>query len=191
MKSTIFSLWLGFILILAAGVSALADGGVVIGEKAVDGLRITIFAQPFSLSAGPVDFSVLVQDAASQQPVMDADVRLSLKKLSAPSPENAWSAPYCPLPGADGDVLLRRDLAQNKMLYATMVSISEAGRWELNVRVASGRQRAVATLPLDVSPPRKPLATWWPAIAVLPLMVALYIWRAALLRSRRRRFAAA
>lgn len=190
MKSTIFSLSLGFILILAAGVSALADGGVVIGEKAVDGLRITIFAQPFPLSAGPVDFSVLVQDAASQQPVMDADVRLSLKKLSAPSPENAWSAPYCQLPGADGDVLLRRDLAQNKMLYATMVSISEAGRWELSVRVASGGQRAVATLPLDVSAPRKPLATWWPAIAVLPLMMALYIWRAALLRSRRRRFAA-
>ena len=174
-------------MFLSTGALGFADGGVVIGEKAADGLRLTVFAQPVPLTAGPVDFSALVQDAASQEPVMDADVRLSLKKLSAPSPENSWSAPYCQLPGADGDVLLRRDLAQNKMLYAIMVSIAEAGRWEVSMRVASGKRRVVATWALDVAPPRKPMATWWPTIALLPLMIALYIWREALLRSKCRR----
>jgi len=176
----------GFAL-LAAGSPAFADGGVVIGGKTGEGLCVTVFAQPVPLRAGPADFSVLVQDAASRQPVGDADVRLSLKKLSAPSPEKAWTAPYCQLPGADGDVLLRRDLAQNKMLSAAMIAISEAGRWELSVRVASGGRRVVVTLPLDVAPPLKPLFTWWPAIAVLPCMIALYIWRGALLRARRRK----
>ena len=174
------------IALFAAASLAFADGGVVIGEKAGDGLRITVFAQPVPLYAGPADFSVLVQDVASQQPVMDADVRLSLKKLSAPSPEKAWSAPYCQLPGADGDVLLRRDLAQNKMLYAIMVAIPEVGRWELSVRVSCGGRRVVATQPLDVAPPRLPLFTWWPAIALLPFLIALYIWREVLFRARRR-----
>ena len=178
------------IALLAAGSQAFADGGVVIGEKAGEGLHITVFAQPVPLHAGPADFSVLVQDDATRQPVMDADVRLSLKKLSAPSLEKAWTAPYCQLPGTDGDVLLRRDLAQNKMLYAIMVGIAEAGRWELSVRAASGGRRVAAILPLDVAPPCGALLTWWPAIAVLPCMIALYIWRAALLRARRRKFAA-
>ena len=182
--------WFVFTVFLATGSPAFPDGGVVIGEKSGDGLLVTVFAEPVPLYAGPADFSVLVQDVASQQPDMNADVRLSLKKLSAPSLEKAWTAPYCQLPGADGDVMLRRDLAQNKMLYAIMVAIAEAGRWELSVRVTSGSRRVVATIPLDVAPPRKPLSTWWPLIALLPFMIALYIWRDLLLRARQRNRAA-
>lgn len=173
--------------LLITGAQAFADGGVVIGEKEAGGLRVTVFAQPMPLRAGPADFSVLVQETATRQPVMDAGVRLSLKKTSAPSPEKAWSPPYCQVPGTDGTVPLRHELAQNKMLYAAMVSIAEAGRWELAITVASGDRRVVATLPLDVAAPRKPLSTWWPTIAMLPAAIGLYAWRAALVRSRRRR----
>ncbi len=172
--------------LLAAAPQAFADGGVVIGERDGAGLRITVFAEPVPIRAGPADFSVLVQEIDSRQPVMDADVRISLKKLSAPSPEKEWSPPYCQVPGNDGYVVLRHDLAQNKMLYAAMVAITEAGRWELAVSVVAGDRRLAASLPLDVAAPRRPLATWWPAIAVLPAAILLYAWRAALVRARRR-----
>ena len=184
-KVPLASIWIILFALFLTIPPVFADGGIVIGEKDGDGLRITIFAQPVPLRAGPADFSVLVQEIASRQPVMDADVRLSLKKLSAPSPEKAWAPPYCQVPGADGDIVLRHDLSLNKMLCAAMVAISEAGRWELSVTAVSGERRVVATLPLDVAAPRKPISTWWLEIAMMPATIALYAWRAYILRTRR------
>jgi len=178
--------FLTLLALLAAAPQAFADGGVVIGERDGAGLRITVFAEPVPIRAGPADFSVLVQEVDSRQPVMDADVRISLKKVSAPSPEKEWSPPYCQVPGNDGYVVLRHDLAQNKMLYAAMVAVTEAGRWELSISVVAGDRRFAASLPLDVGAPRRPLATWWPAIALLPVGIFLYAWRAILVRARRR-----
>ena len=162
-----------------------ADGGTVIGQGRGEGMLVTVFAQPFPLRAGPVDFSILVQDEATRQPVLNATAGLRLKKLSAPTPESAWTSPLCTMPGPDGRIPLTRSAANNKILYAAMPAVPEPGRWELSFDVIDGNRRATFSLKADAASPLGPWVAWWPALATLPAAIALYAWRAGLLRSRR------
>ena len=54
----------------------LADGGTVRLSQRQGGYRITVFTAPTPFRAGPVDISVLVQDAATGQPVPEAHIPL-------------------------------------------------------------------------------------------------------------------
>src|SRR5436190_18787491 len=53
---------------------ATADGGDIRLSEQQGNYRITVFSAPTPLRAGPVDVSVLVQEAASGEPVPDAEV---------------------------------------------------------------------------------------------------------------------
>ena len=67
------------LLILAAWCAPVdADGGLVRLSVTQGGYRITVFTSPTPLRAGPVDISVLVQDAVTGEGLPEAQVSVRL-----------------------------------------------------------------------------------------------------------------
>jgi len=161
-----------------------ADGGVVIGQIDRDGLRVTVFAAPVPIRAGPLDVTLLVQEIPSNQPVPDAVVICSVQKVGPPSPSPVRLPAWCSaiVPGAR--IPATSAHSRNKLLFGAYLPITEPGRWELTVHLARGPVSFSAALPLDVSAPQPPLSTWWPLIALVPAAILLYVWRASLLHSK-------
>src|SRR5215471_6917917 len=63
---------------LCLAANAFGDGGSVQIHSVSGPFEITLFAEPPLPRAGQIDFSVLIQDAKSGEPVMDAAVTLAL-----------------------------------------------------------------------------------------------------------------
>ena len=78
---------LGWLLVGACGEAARGDGGTVRLSRCEGGYRITVFTAPTPFRAGPVDISVLVQDAATGE----LDSRCS-RRQSASLLVTAWPA---------------------------------------------------------------------------------------------------
>ena len=128
--------------------------------------------------------SVLVQDAISQQPILDAKIRLSLKKVDPPSGNKASLC--CQLLSVSKDIAPTRTQAHNKMLYTSLLSIPEPGKWELSGEMTHSEKTISFVIPLDIAPPQKPIEAWWPFWAMAPTSIGIYAWRPALVQSRRR-----
>ena len=62
---------------------ARADGGAVRLHQRAGGYQIAVFTSPTPFRAGPVDVSVLVQDAATEECVPEAQVTVCLKAPGA------------------------------------------------------------------------------------------------------------
>ena len=62
------------LLLLLVPHLAFADGGAILTRQTINDLDVTVFAAPLPLRAGPVDVSVLVQDAKTTKPLLDAQV---------------------------------------------------------------------------------------------------------------------
>jgi len=169
-------------LLVATSSLLRADGGITVGQIERDRLRVTVFAAPVPIRAGPLDVTFLVQEIPSNQPVTDASVACSVQKVGPPSPGAVRLPAWCStiVPGA----LIPATAAhsRNKLLSGAYLPLTEPGRWELGVHVARGPARFTAALPLDVSAPQPPLWTWWPLIALVPAAILLYVWRSCLRR---------
>jgi hypothetical protein len=63
---------------------AKGDGGAVRVSREQSGYRITVFSSPSPLRAGPVDISVLVQDARKGEPLLQARVTIRMTKNGEP-----------------------------------------------------------------------------------------------------------
>ena len=135
---------------------ARADGGAVRLREQADGYQITVFTSPTPFRAGPVDVSVLVQDAATGECVAQARVTLHL---------TAWgSGQVLEYPATSG-------AASNKLFHEATFELPEAGRWEVEVSVdgPQGPARARFEVEAGAAPPRwQELWPWfaWPALAV-------------------------
>src|SRR5438094_6267524 len=98
---------------------ARGDGGTVRLSQQTGGYRITVFTEPTPLRAGPVDVSVLVQDAATGQALPDVQVTV-------------WVAPVGRAGAAVG-YPATSEAATNKLLRVALFDFPEAGPWELEV----------------------------------------------------------
>jgi len=169
-------------LLLATVPAALADGGMPIGQSEADGLRITLFASPLPVRAGPMDAGVLVQEIPSNRPAAGAEVRLSVRLVAGSTGRPVRMPAWCSTLAAGSDVLATSAHSANKLLVGAYLPLSEPGRWEVAVEVAHRGRVTRAVFPLDVAPPPPPLAAWWPFLAMVPAAIALYAWRARILR---------
>ncbi|MFA7235016.1 MAG: hypothetical protein WC076_12990 [Terrimicrobiaceae bacterium] len=176
---------LAFALFLSAPPLLRADGGITIGQIDRDGLRVTVFAAPVPVRAGPLDVTLLAQEMPSHRPVTDAIIACSVQKLSPPSPNSVRLPAWCSAVAPGTRIPATSAHSGNKLLSGAYLPLAEPGRWELGVHVARGRTNFSASLPLDVAAPRHPLSIWWPLVALVPAAILLYIWRAFLLRARR------
>ena len=164
-----------------------ADGGITIGQIDRDGLRVTVFAAPVPIRAGPLDVTLLVQEIPSNQPVTDAVISCSVQKVGPPSLGPARLPAWCSTIAPGARIPATSAHSRNKLLFGAYLPLTEPGRWELTVHLARGPTSFSAALPLDVSAPQPPLSTWWPLIALVPAAILFYVWRAFLIRAKSRR----
>src|SRR5947209_860762 len=99
---------------------ARADGGAVRLCERASGYQIAVFTSPTPLRAGPVDVSVLVQDAATGECVPDARVTV---RLTAPEGGRALEFPAT------------TEAATNKLFRAAEFQLPEPGWWDVTVAV--------------------------------------------------------
>jgi putative membrane protein len=128
--------WLAALALVVA-VAALAYGWLVpdaidIDEDAVrlqqtsGPFHVSVFAPADPLEAGPCDISVLVQDAHSGEPMLDADVDIAIQE-------------------EDGEATLTRathDQSANRLLASATAQLPASGAWELRVLVHRGGDHA-------------------------------------------------
>jgi hypothetical protein len=168
--------WFGLALLLLFPCVVRADGGTVRFSRQIGGYRITLFTFPTSLRAGVVDFSVLVQAADSQKPVLDVPVTVHVYPESDPERRRGGPATTA--------------AATNKLFHAVALDLSEPGRWHVEVTVQCNGDPIQLHTEVDIGPP---LPTWidlslwigWPALAIL-----LFACHQFLVRTNRSRKAA-
>ncbi|MEI8387803.1 MAG: hypothetical protein WCG76_09395 [Verrucomicrobiota bacterium] len=173
------------LLLLAASALGHADGGITIGQIERDGLRVTVFAAPVPVRAGPLDVTFLVQEIPSNQPVTDARIACSARKLGPPSPNPVRLPAWCSTIAPGTRIPATAAHSRNKLLSGAYLPVTEAGRWDLDIQVARGPANFSSVIPLEVAAPQTPLSTWWPLIALVPAAILLYVWRAFLVAQER------
>jgi hypothetical protein len=122
------------------------------------GFLITVFTAPAPFRAGPVDISVLVQDALTGEPVPETRVTVCMSKPG----QLALEYPAT------------REAATNKLLDAAQFELPEPGRWQLEVQVESARGLAVVGGELEAAAPLPRWRELWPWIGWPALPIALF-----------------
>ena len=120
------------------------------------GFLITVFTAPAPFRAGPVDISVLVQDALTGEPVPQTRVTVRMTKPG----QLALEYPAT------------REAATNKLLYAAQFDLPEPGLWHLEVQVEGVHGLATIDGELETAAPLprwRELWPWigWPALAIV------------------------
>jgi hypothetical protein len=149
------SVILGWLFLGTWCAPACADGGTMRMSEKRGGFLITVFTAPAPFRAGPVDISVLVQDAVTGEPVPEARVTVRMAKPG----QLALEYPAT------------REAATNKLLHAAQFELPEPGRWQLEVQVDGVHGRAVIVGELEAAAPLprwRELWLWiaWPALAI-------------------------
>jgi hypothetical protein len=139
---------------------AVADGGTVRVSERAGAYQVTVFTSPTPLRAGPVDVSVLVQDAV-QQPVADAIVTVRLAPAGRAEPVIEQPA--------------TAEQATNKLMYAAKFVLPQPGRWRVVVEVDAAAGPAQVAFEMDAA---EPLPRWaemwlWIALPVAPVLLFL------------------
>jgi hypothetical protein len=112
--------FLAFSALLLFASMAQADGGALRLSQEKDGYRIAVFTTPTPLRAGPVDFSVLVQDAATGE--LASGVQATIKAQR----EGDSPALYRPATA---------EAATNKLYYAATFDLAEPGWYSVEVSI--------------------------------------------------------
>jgi hypothetical protein len=135
-----------------------ADGGTICLSEEKGGYRITVFTTPTPLRAGPVDISVLVQEAATGEPASDVQVTIKAE----------WRG--------SADVTLHhratKEAATNKLYYAATLDLPEPGWYSLEVSIDGALGEAQVRFEVDAA---EPLPSWlamspwvgWPILVIL------------------------
>ncbi len=147
---SLLAVWL---FLVAESRLARADGGAVrFCERRGDRL-ITVFTSPSALCAGPVDVSVLVQDAHSGAPLLDAPIVVRAHPVHDPEQETTAPATIAS--------------ATNKLLRTAQLELNEPGRWHVDVDVTGSGEAPQIGFDVEVAdaaPAWLPFTLWigWP-----------------------------
>jgi hypothetical protein len=155
--------------VLAALASSLfGDGGSVLFHKRAGQFVLTLFTASVPLRVGSSDLSVMVEDANTGTPLLDAEVTLT---LTGPG-------------GRRSTVRASRASATNKLLYSGAPVFSTPGAWTVAVSVRRGAKAGEAAGTVEVSPPLPAAWRYWPYFAIVPLCIALFVLHQRLTQQR-------
>ena len=159
-----------FAVISAAG-TLFADGGTMQFRKPAGPFMVTVFSEPVPVRAGIADLSVMVEKGSDQSGVLDADVKLHLKKTES---------------GRIVEIIApaSHSNATNKLLYAASVTLPSAGTWQITVDVREKGDAASASGNVTVWAAEAPMMERWPLFAVVPLMILFFVLNQWLRRRR-------
>jgi hypothetical protein len=138
-----------------------ADGGTVRLSEQKGSYRITVFTTPTPLRAGPVDISVLVQEAATGEPASGVQVTIGAK-------------PQGPSAGAAIWVPATREAATNKLYFAATLDLPEPGRYALEVSLVGAQGSEQVGFELEAGEPAPPWLALWPWVGWPVLAIALF-----------------
>jgi hypothetical protein len=135
-----------------------ADGGTIRLSERQGNYRITVFSAPSLVRAGPVDISVLVQDASTGEPVSGAQVVIKSARRGSPGLAVHHHA--------------TTEAATNKLLYAAAFDLPEPGWYALEVSLDGALGQAQVHFDLEAAEPLPPwlaMAPWvgWPVLAIV------------------------
>jgi len=145
--------------VLAANPAALrADGGVLLLHRNAGPFSAAVFASPAPPRAGVVDLSVLVQMAETTEPVLDAEVEVTLRR-----------------DGEEKTIQATRAQSQNRLLYSAPVTVS-AGDWTYTVTIRKdGRTAEIGgTVAIASSDGGTERIRYWPAFVAPLIAIALF-----------------
>jgi hypothetical protein len=176
----------GAIAFLMVANNAFGDGGAVQIHAVTGPLVVTLFTEPPIPRAGQVDFSVLVQDSKSGQPVLDATVILALTPVQVhQAGQPVWYPPSCAVdPPADlARVPLLHSGASDRLLYGALVEIPAPGTWHALAKVKRGEEDVTIEGNLEVATPLPPIANYWPLFLLPVGAIGLYVLRTRIQRA--------
>jgi hypothetical protein len=162
MRSLVEVLVFGWLFLGTCCLPACGDGGAVFLAEKTGAYSITVFTAPAPFRAGPVDISVLVQDASTGQPLSQTQVTVRLTKPGLPP----------------RDYLATHEAATNKLLHAVQFELPEPGRWQVAVHVEGERGSALIGGELEAAPALPRWRELWPWIAWPALAIGVFLCRA-------------
>ncbi|MBM4265846.1 MAG: hypothetical protein FJ144_04420 [Deltaproteobacteria bacterium] len=139
-----------------------ADGGRVLLSEPLGASQVTVFLAPSPVRVGPADVTVLIQAGEGGAAVLDARVELEMVPVLDGSP------PPTRLPALRG-------AATNQLLYGAQVDLFRPGAWRLRADVARGDESGSVETTFDVAPPAAPVTRYWPWLAIVPAVVAVFL----------------
>jgi hypothetical protein len=149
------------LLCLSLPSTARADGGTLRLAQQQGPYRIAVFTDPTPLRTGPVDVSVLLQDASTGEPFPEVPVLLELTPEDRPEETLRVEAGLS---------------ASNRLFRAATVDLG-AGRWQVAVRVFGPAGEASAQVEMEVGPPPPRWQEVWPWIAWPLIPIGLFALR--------------
>lgn len=158
------------ILLILGAVSAMGDGGVLMGKEDWGSLRASVFASPAPLRAGPTDISVLLQ--ADGKPVLAAVVSFRWTSLGS---GKEWLPPCCSMSSDKEEIPAMLGHSGNRLLYSAMLPIKSSGPGRLDIQVEYEGQTHHASFELSAAPPPPASARYWPWLAMTPLAIAGFV----------------
>lgn len=147
-----------------------ADGGAVRLCERAGNYQLAVFTMPTPFRAGPVDVSVLVQDAATGECTPQTRVTLRLRAHG--------SGQVLEYPATTG-------AASNKLFHAADFQLPEAGWWDVEVSVDGPRGPARARFQVEAGEAPPPWLDLWPWFGWPALAVALFGLHQVLVRRQR------
>jgi hypothetical protein len=136
------------------------DGGTLQLRERSGPFDVTVFTAPTPLRAGPLDLSVLVQDAATGELVPSASVQVSVSRRGRPGASIQQAATF----GA----------ATNKLLRAAVFDLSASGWWAIEVDIQDGSKAGRVRVDLYADAPAPRWRTFWPWLSWPALVIVLY-----------------
>jgi hypothetical protein len=149
---------------------ALADGGTIRFSQQKGNYRISVFTTPTPLRAGPVDISVLVQDAMTGE--LLPDTRVSITATHCEFKENAICG------------IATTDAATNKLFQAAHFDLPHAGSYTLEVSIDGALGSEKALIEVEVAEPLPSWLTLWPWVAWPFVVIFLFGIHLILVRRR-------
>lgn len=146
-------------LLLATGATpARADGGAMLLHQDTGAFTITLFAEPQPLHTGAADLSVMVQDRTNGQILLDAVIDLTLAPPFGSATQQT--------------VRLAKGQASNRLLQASTVHFSSAGKWRLTLAVRRDNDTAQLVTECMVEPDHSRAGLVW-FYVLLPVGIIL------------------
>jgi hypothetical protein len=134
-----------------------ADGGTVRLSQREGNYRIAVLTAPTPLRAGPIDVSVLVQKATSDELVSEGKVTINATRRGHP--------------GQAISQIATTEEATNKLFRAANFELRQPGWWDFEVVIDGSLGNAHAYFAAEAGEPLpKWIALWpwfsWPALAI-------------------------
>jgi len=149
-------------------------GRLVLAERQGD-YQVSVFVSPEPLRAGPVDISVLLQNAETGQPIDDAEVNLRL--TSGVAGEPAIHA------------IATQAAATNKLLRAALIELPSPGSWDVEIAYVADRTPGrPIRFNIEAAQPLPQWLTVWPWFswpAAVALLFGIHRWIVARTNSSR------